>query len=109
MFVHGTRSGIDTGADDTAEDDVTRHGGTAAATDFGLHDDRTALVARLAHEYRQGITTTDLEARGRASDLAGRQTHLGVLRHRIDDKDFLGSAGNGGAAGAKKNGRECEK
>ena len=61
MFVHGARSGVDTGADDAAEDDVAGHGGAAAA-DSGLHDDRTALVAGLAHEDRQGITTSDLEA-----------------------------------------------
>ena len=95
MFVHGTRPCVDTGADDTSEDDITGHGRAATATDFGLHDDRTALITWLGNKYREGVASSDFEAGWRPSDLTRGKPDLSILRGRIDDEHFLRSAGNG--------------
>ncbi len=98
MFVHRSGAGIDASTDDATEQYISRHASGATAADFGLDDQGPALVARLAHEDRQGIPPADLEAGRSPSDLAAGKPDFGILRSGIDHENFFGSTGDGGAA-----------
>ena len=101
MLIHGTRTSIDTRADDTAEEDIPSHRGATATTDLRRYDDGPFLITGLADEDGQRVAAGDLEAGWGLADHAGRKTDVRILRNGIDDEDFLTAARNRGTTREK--------
>ena len=96
---HGTVAGVNAGADDAADQDITGHGATAALTDMVGDVPGPGLVTRLGDgdvEFR--LSQHPHRARRGGAGKAVRRGDRGTAWIGLDDKGVVRAARHGGAA-----------